>query len=108
MKDLSSNLLSVSQLCKKGHKVVFTIDGCEIFDRDSFLVATGRHVNNMFVLNLSPNRCLFTSVNKQSLLWHRRLGHLNLQDLTKLRTVASGIDFTTPTKVEPCIECLKG
>lgn len=93
VKDLSSNLLSVSQLCKKGHKVIFTNDGCEIFDKDSFLVATGRrHVNNMFVLNLSSRRCLFTSENKQSLLWHRRLGHLNLQDLCKLKSVVTGME----------------
>ncbi|KAJ6649269.1 Retrovirus-related Pol polyprotein from transposon TNT 1-94, partial [Pseudolycoriella hygida] len=98
VKELSSNLLSVSQLCKKGHKVIFTNEGCQIFDNDSDLVATGRHVHNMYVLNLSPHRCLFTSTNKQSLLWRQRLGHLNLQDLSKLKSVANGIDFATPKK----------
>ncbi|KAJ6649011.1 hypothetical protein Bhyg_04243, partial [Pseudolycoriella hygida] len=43
IKELLSNLLSVSQLCKKGHNVIFTDEGCEIFDRDLDLVATGRH-----------------------------------------------------------------
>lgn len=108
VKDLSSNLLSVSQLCEKGHKVIFMNEGCEIYDRDNFLVATGRHINNMFVLNRSTNRCLFTSQDQQSLLWHRRLGHLNLQDLCKLKSVVNGIDFKAPRIVEPCVECLKG
>lgn len=62
----------------------------------------------MFVLNLSSRRCLFTSENKQSLLWHRRLGHLNLQDLCKLKSVVTGMEFNSPKKVEPCVECLKG
>lgn len=99
--DLSSNLLSVSQLCQKGHTVIFKNQGCEIFDKDMDLVATGRHVNRLFMLNLS-------STKKDSVLWHRRMGHLNIRDLTKLRTIAAGIDFISPNSVDPCIECLRG
>lgn len=106
--DLSSNLLSVSQLCQKGHTVVFKNDGCQIFDRDMDIVATGRHVNNMFLLNISNNRCFLTEAKSESLLWHRRLGHLNYQDLCKLRTIADGIVFRSTQLVEPCIDCLKG
>ncbi|KAJ6642999.1 hypothetical protein Bhyg_07955, partial [Pseudolycoriella hygida] len=71
------------------------------FLTDKFLVATGRRVNNMFVLNRSQNRCLFTSGGEQRLLWHRRLGHLNLQDLCKLKSVTIGMDFKSPKTVEP-------
>ncbi|KAJ6613907.1 Retrovirus-related Pol polyprotein from transposon TNT 1-94, partial [Pseudolycoriella hygida] len=96
------------ELCKKGHKVIFTDEGCEIFDRDLDLVATGRHVNNMFVLNRTYNRCLLTQDSKQCLLWHRRTVHLNFQDLCKMKSVVNGMEFTSPKTVEPCIECLKG
>lgn len=106
--DLSSNLLSISQLCQKGHTVVFKNDGCQIFDRDMEVVATGRHVNNMFLLNVSHNRCFLTEEKNESLLWHRRLGHLNHQDLCKLKTTATGIDFRSTKLVDPCIDCLKG
>ncbi|KAJ6641785.1 Retrovirus-related Pol polyprotein from transposon TNT 1-94 [Pseudolycoriella hygida] len=41
--NLSSNLLSVSQLCQKGHTVIFTNGGCQILDSHMDLVATGRH-----------------------------------------------------------------
>ncbi|KAJ6645270.1 hypothetical protein Bhyg_00474 [Pseudolycoriella hygida] len=59
--DLSSNLLSISQLCQKGHTVIFRNEGCQIFDAGMNLTATGRHVNNMFLLNVSNNCCLFTA-----------------------------------------------
>lgn len=106
--DLSSNLLSVSQLCQKGHTVVFKNDGCQIFNGDMDLVATGRHVNNMFLLNVVQSRCYVAEKDSEMLLWHRRMGHLNHQDLCKVKNMAEGIVFPSTTSVEPCIDCLKG
>ncbi|KAJ6642522.1 Thymus-specific serine protease [Pseudolycoriella hygida] len=105
--DLSSNLLSISQLCQKGHTVIFRNEGCQIFDAGMNLTATGRHVNNMFLLNVSNNCCLFTADVSEMLLWHRRLGHLNRNDLCKLKCIADGIDFSSTKSSEPCIDCLK-
>lgn len=106
--DLSVNLLSVSQLVSKGHTVIFDNSGCQIIDSDSELVATGRHINNMFVLNQSNRRCLFLNQN-DNILWHRRMGHLNQADLVKLKNgMATGIDFVNKKDFQPCVNCLKG
>ena len=42
-------------------------------------------------------------------LWHRRMAHLNQKDLVKLKNgQASGIEFSVPKSIEPCVPCMKG
>lgn len=106
--ELSTNLLSVSQIVDKGFKVIFDVNGCEIIDADMNIFATGRRQQNLFVLNVNENYCLATKVNSRD-LWHRRMGHLNDADLSKLNNgLATGIDFAATKKAEPCVNCLKG
>ncbi|KAJ6640390.1 Retrovirus-related Pol polyprotein from transposon TNT 1-94, partial [Pseudolycoriella hygida] len=78
--DLTINLLSISQIVKKGHTVVFKNSGCTVFDKDGNSLVTGRHEQGLFLLNLTEeqktSKCFVTTKNDCE-LWHRRLGHLN-------------------------------
>ena len=86
---LAYNLLSISQLCDKGHKVLLDSEACTIFQPNSEVVKfTEKRVNNMYMVDLDnpvhENLCL--TVNKDNLawLWHRRLGHASYNVLHKL------------------------
>ena len=69
---LAYNLLSISQLCDKGHKVLFDTEACTIFQPNSEIVKfTEKRVNNMYMIDLDDpvheNLCLTTK--KDNLAW---------------------------------------
>ncbi|GJZ49118.1 ribonuclease H-like domain-containing protein [Tanacetum coccineum] len=97
VKELKYNLFSVSQICDNKNCVLFTDSECIVLGRD-FKLEDDRHVllrtprqQNMYVVDLKdivPHKnltCLIAkaSVN-ESMLWHRRLGHLNFKTMNKL------------------------
>lgn len=96
---LLANLLSVSQMVEKGFTVVFNKEGCQIYDLDKNLFATGSHVNHMFKLDVladDSRQCLVANSNKKLVydnLWHRRMGHINYYHLAKLQERARSIIF---------------
>lgn len=49
--EVTTNFLSVSQLIKKGNKVLFKEDCCEIYNKDSCLLATALLTNGVYKLN---------------------------------------------------------
>lgn len=107
--DLSINLLSISQIVKRGHKVVFENTGCKVFNCDNEVIVTGRHENNLFILDVNKSHCLVSTTKNDCELWHRRLGHLNMQDLTKLKHgSANGVNFGSSVNFQLCVNCLKG
>ncbi|GKE89923.1 putative ribonuclease H-like domain-containing protein [Tanacetum coccineum] len=57
------NLFSISQICDKHHKVLFTKTEC---------------------LVVSPDFKIAKATSDESKLWHRRLGHINFKNLNKL------------------------
>ena len=86
---LAYNLLSISQLCDKGHKVLFDSEVCTIFQRNSEVVKfTGKRVNNMYMIDLDDpiHDNLYLTVSKDNFawLWHHRLGHASYNMLHKL------------------------
>ena len=103
--DLCVNLLSVSQIVKKGNSVYFDSKGCQIFTNDKQLIATASHVGDMFKLNRpSVDVSMVGNVNvkkskaEDSNLWHRRMGHLNFESLLKLRDCVPGFDLKKTSK----------
>ena len=49
---LKHNLISISQLCDKGFKVMFEPNNCLIYDANGRIVLIGKRVNNIYVLDL--------------------------------------------------------
>ncbi|GJT98155.1 hypothetical protein Tco_1093673 [Tanacetum coccineum] len=123
VKELKYNLFSVSQICDNKNCVLFTDSECIVLGRD-FKLEDDRHVllrtprqQNMYVVDLKdivPHKnltCLIAkaSVN-ESMLWHRRLGHLNFKTMNKL--VRNNLVIGLPSKIfendHSCVDCLKG
>ncbi|XP_046472611.1 uncharacterized protein [Neodiprion pinetum] len=106
--NLSTNLLSVSRIVQKGYQVEFDARGCRILD-GADLVATATLVDNMYKLDVHKSLGLMASVSGDNDLWHRRLGHINFNDLNKMKNgFVTGVDFNNNKDNRTCITCLKG
>ncbi|GJX15323.1 ribonuclease H-like domain-containing protein [Tanacetum coccineum] len=108
VKELQFNLLSVSQMCDKKNNVLFTDTRCFVLSPD-FKLADESQVllkvprkNNMYSIdmkNIVPKESLTCLVAKvtldESMLWHRRLGHIeNLVDKkVKIIRYDNGTEF---------------
>ncbi|GJW42702.1 putative ribonuclease H-like domain-containing protein, partial [Tanacetum coccineum] len=94
------NLFSISQICDKQHKVLFTETECLVVssdfkmpDENQILLKVPRH-HNMYSFDMktpSPAKgfaCFCLIALKPHLmnskLWHKRLGHINFKNLNKL------------------------
>ncbi|XP_035844043.1 uncharacterized protein LOC110906425 [Helianthus annuus] len=94
--ELCYNLMSVSQVCDKGISVLFNDMEC-LFLKPGYVVPaemimlTAPRQNNTYVLNIKNPKtndnltCLISKASEsESLLWHRRLGHVNFKNMNKL------------------------
>jgi hypothetical protein len=108
---LKHNLLSVSQMCDRICEVVFTSKDCKIKSVNSGqVVAKGiRTENNVYVLKEDREECHLRK-HDESWLWHRRLGHLNFDDLIKLRNLEAVKDLLRISKPQDsmCKPCQVG
>ncbi|KAG7540628.1 Zinc finger CCHC-type [Arabidopsis thaliana x Arabidopsis arenosa] len=106
---LKENLISISQLCDDGLKVILTRTDCQAVDENGNTVLCGvRSGNNCYMWKAS-DICLSVSVNDLE-LWHKRLGHMNVQTLIKI--VNAGVVRGVPKLAEKlesvCSVCNKG
>ncbi|GJY30630.1 putative ribonuclease H-like domain-containing protein [Tanacetum coccineum] len=121
--ELNFNLFSVSQMCDKKNYVLFTNTECLVLspnfklpDESQILLKIPRK-DNMYsfdMKNIVPKESLTCLVAKatldESMLWHRRLGHINFKNINKL--VKDNLVRGLPTKRfendQTCVACLKG
>ena len=84
---LKYNLLSISQLCDNGYKVIFYPSHCSILNKDGKLVLTCPRSKNVYTCDISKhnNVCLITTQD-DPWLWHRRLGHANMKLIKNIST----------------------
>ncbi|GKA85524.1 putative ribonuclease H-like domain-containing protein [Tanacetum coccineum] len=123
VKELKFNLLSVSQICDKKHKVLFTDTEClilspefRIVDENLVLLRAPRK-NDVYSLNLKniiPSggvTCLVAKASEdEAILWHRRLGHMNFKNINKLvkNNLVKGLPSKTFKHDHSCLACRKG
>jgi hypothetical protein len=81
VEDMKHNLLSVSQMCDQGHKLVFDSEKCEIRKAcSSKLVATtARTPRNIYVLNEIGNKKCFLGKEDEGWIWHKKNGSHKLR-----------------------------
>ncbi|GJZ25405.1 ribonuclease H-like domain-containing protein [Tanacetum coccineum] len=121
--ELKFNLFSVSQMCDKKNYVLFTDSECLVLspnfklpDESQVLLKIPRQ-NNMYsfdMKNIVPKdglTCLVAkATSEESMLWHRRLGHVNFKNINKL--VKENLVRDLPLKRfendQTCVACLKG
>ncbi|GJR35443.1 putative ribonuclease H-like domain-containing protein [Tanacetum coccineum] len=123
VKELKFNLFSVSQMCDKKNYVLFTDSECLVLspnfklpDENQILLKIPRQ-DNMYsfdMKNIVPKdglTCLVAkATSEESMLWHRRLGHVNFKNINKL--VKENLLRELPLKRfendQTCVACLKG
>ena len=83
---MKHNLLSVIQMCEKGHKVTFDSQKCEIRKEGSgkLIATTVRTSSNIYVLSEIGNEKCCLGKEDESWLWHRRMGHVHFDNLVKV------------------------
>jgi hypothetical protein len=83
---MKHNLLSVSQMCDKGHKFTFNSQKCEIRKEGSGkLIATvARTSNNIYVLSEIKNEKCFLGKEDESLIWNKIMSHIHFHNLVKV------------------------
>ncbi|GJS24528.1 putative ribonuclease H-like domain-containing protein [Tanacetum coccineum] len=117
------NLFSVSQICDKKNKVLFTDSECLVLS-PKFKLPDPNQVlfrilkqNNMYSFpleNLVPSGGLACLIAKatidESNKWHRKLGHVNFKNINKL--VKGNLIRGLPSKIfqndHTCVACQKG
>ncbi|KAJ9547394.1 hypothetical protein OSB04_019937, partial [Centaurea solstitialis] len=111
---LMHNLLSISQLCDKNHKVSFSKKKCKVKNRRKEVILTGVRQADIYIINMNTSTDNFCFVSRGSTdtnwLWHKRLSHLNFKTLNQLcinNLVTGLLDFRY-TKVSLCSACEKG
>ncbi|GJT85074.1 putative ribonuclease H-like domain-containing protein, partial [Tanacetum coccineum] len=123
VKELKSNLFSVSQMCDKKNSVLLTDTACVVLS-PNFKLTDENHVllkvprkDNMYSIvlkNVVPQggfTCLIAKATPdESNLWHRRLGHVNFKTMNKL--VEENLVRGLPSKLfeinQTCVACQKG
>ncbi|GJR36915.1 putative ribonuclease H-like domain-containing protein [Tanacetum coccineum] len=97
--ELNFNLFSVSQMCDKKNYVLFTDTECLVLSPNFKLPDESQ------ILLKIPRKD-----NIESMLWHRRLGHIKFKNINKL--VKDNLVRGLPTKRfendQTCVACIKG
>ena len=123
VKELQFNLLSVSQMCDKKNNVLFTDNECMVLSSDFKMPEESQILlkipkrNNMYSVdlkNIDPKESLTCLVAKasldESMLWHRRLGHVNFKTINTIAKydLVRGLPKKIFQNDQTCIDCLKG
>ena len=90
---ITKNLISVGQIVEKGYQVRFTSKGCYVEDpRKQFkIIAKGTKQDRLFTMEVKmhDSQVMFASHDNKSIaqldLWHKRLGHVNVQKLKQMQ-----------------------
>ena len=80
---LKHNLLSISQLCDKGNRVIFEPKKCFVTHmEENKVIFKGERVDNVYIIDLSSltNQSVecFIAIKDDTWMWHRRLGHASM------------------------------
>ncbi|XP_051113172.1 uncharacterized protein LOC127239187 [Andrographis paniculata] len=107
---LSTNLISISQLCDDDLHVKFTKNSCEVYDTEQKCVMTGvRSKNNCYLLEYPQMEALILK-DDESMLWHTRLGHVNPQNLSRISKIGAirGLPKFSKIPITTCGDCARG
>lgn len=111
--NLATNLLSVSQLIANGNKVTFKNNVCHIHNQQNELIGVADLQNGVYKLNIvKSDKVLAAAVQTTDAnQWHRRLGHINSNDLQKMKDGAvEGVSYDDKADIRKsnCEVCCEG
>ena len=113
---LRYNLLSVSQLLDDGYETVFKKNACRVLDSAGELVFDITRIARIFGADFSESlagsvKCLISSSSSSEFwLWHRRLGHIGFDHLTRVSNLEllRGLPKLKVVKDAVCAPCRHG
>lgn len=91
VKGLMHNLLYIIQLSNNDYDIIFNQKSCKtVSQKDDFVLFNGKRKNNIYkriILDLENQnfKCLM-SMNEEQWAWHRRLGHISMRRILKLKS----------------------
>ncbi|KAJ9546514.1 hypothetical protein OSB04_019057 [Centaurea solstitialis] len=113
---LNHNLFSIGKFCDKDLEVNFNKRRCAVRTEWGRELLVGTRKTNLYTIKLrhmlaNKSQCLITKKSShQSLLWHRRISHLNYRYLDKLvkQRLVSGIPMIKFEPDQMCSGCAQG
>ncbi|KAJ9566395.1 hypothetical protein OSB04_002361 [Centaurea solstitialis] len=113
---LNHNLFSIGKFCDKDLEVNFNKRRCAVRTEWGRELLVGTRKTNLYTIKLrhmlaNKSQCLITKKSShQSLLWHRRLSHLNYRYLDRLvkERLVSGIPMIKFKPDQMCSGCAQG
>ena len=108
--DLLANLLSISKIVKNGNTVIFDKKGGSILNANNKCIAQLNEIDGVYKLHSETTKSLLSLESTSAMTWHRRLGHINHQDLRKMRDgIVNGVKFPDAVEtVQNCEICSQG
>ena len=86
---ITKSLVSVGQIVEQGMQVRFNNEGCFI-EKDGRLIAKGRRDGRLFILDSNEVKSAMYAKGLETEtsieLWHKRIGHINLQRLRAMQS----------------------
>ena len=112
---LTHNLLSISQFCDQGYRVVFEPSQCVIKDSTSNkIILTAKRSDNIYVLYLDDcldqnAKCLASFIDEKW-LWHKKIGHAHMKLIFEIsqNEQTEGLPKINFVNYSSCEFCLRG
>jgi hypothetical protein len=108
---MKNSLISVSKLISEGFKVEFDNNGCKVNDAQRVVVAEAQRDKNLYLLNVNVRKdttYIANSLEEGAMLWHEKLGHLNMESLKELDAMVDGMNLKEMSLHHICEGCVKG
>ena len=80
---MTRNLFSVSTATQKGNEITFSDTECHIRNQDDKLCGRASLDDKMYVRRLHTEQVPMCEQKTEMDLWHRKLGHLNVQQMKR-------------------------
>ncbi len=108
---MKNSLIYVSELISEGLKVEFDKDGYKVNNAHGIVVAETQRKKNLYLLNVNVRKDsanVAKSSNEGAMLWHQKIGHLNIVSLTKLEKMVDGMNLKEVPLHHVCEVYIKG
>ncbi len=108
---MKNSFISVSKLISESFKVEFDKDGCKVNDARGVVVVEAQRDKNLYLLNVKVHKDTTHTTNSSkegAILWHQRLGHLNMASLKEFNAMVDGMNLKEVPLHHISEGCIKG